>query len=896
MGINYTEDQLKVINTRDRNILVSAAAGSGKTAVLVQRIIKMIIDEDKPIDINRLLVVTFTKAAAKEMKDRIRSTLEGMLKENPSDDNISRQLSLLYEAQITTIDAFCQQVVKEHFSSIDLDPEFRVADEAELSLMKNDVLDEILEERFEEGDKDFLEFIDAYTTPSNNNKVREVIFSVYDYSRSMDKPEVWLHKCIEAFSYDNEDELINSAYFAEYMNLASWDIEELKTLISENLWIGSVGGVDEYFDNARADADLISTLINAKFEDNGKNRDETTLRFDGKSEKYYTLYTEEIKENPIIHFFKKIFNIGDTSSNIKEIRKKIIVTIDNANKSWSRLKLSKNSSSDLYLQIKFKENRDKIKKIVAGLSKSALFQPTEDILEGMEISKIYAKTLVSIVEDLSSKFSESKKAKGIIDFSDMERYALEILTEKQYRKNAYDNQEEKYEDSQLTNVDFDNGKEVIDNIEIEEKYKDNYILQPSTIAKEYEEYYEEILIDEYQDSNFLQEAILSSFARKKEDGFKNNMFMVGDVKQSIYGFRRAKPELFIEKYNRFTENSNEEMRIDLHKNFRSSEAVVNSVNMIFKRIMGKDLGGIDYDDRASLILGVDSIFTPEENENQTELLLINEKDMTLEEPDIDELNKSEMEGRVIADKIEKVLLETKVYDKNTKSYRKAMFGDIVILLRSLGELGDTIEKTLNDRGIPAIMPRKTGFSETPEIMVLTNYLRVLNNRYDDLSLTSLLTSVLCGLSDNELAKIKIFGKDETPHEFFQDVYRYAQMGEDKTIVGKLQGLLEVMDEIDQISMDLSTSELLGEILNKTNYYQLISLMPGGRQRVANVESFVEKAKNFERSGYKGLFNLIRFIDKMDKVQNDQGETNILDESIDAVRIMTIHKSKGLEFP
>ena len=536
-----------------------------------------------------------------------------------------------------------------------------------------------------------------------------------------------------------------------------------------------------------------------------------------------------------------------------------------ANVKWARLPVNKDKtvSEDKIAQVK--KLREMVKGVVKNIAAQYFYETPEAMIEDMNLCAPAMEELADLVRLFGSRFEEKKRSQNMIDFSDMEQYALRILTQK-------------------TEKGF----------------------VPSPVALEYQKQYQEIMIDEYQDSNLIQEAILTSVSTCRSGRY--NIFMVGDVKQSIYRFRLSKPELFLEKFYTYNIEESQTQRIDLHKNFRSRKEVLESVNAIFGRIMTEKLGGIVYDDQAALYPGAEY---PENENLNTEIYLIDsDLDRVKERYQLEENEKNaeellqiasekELEARAIAMRIRELLRTQKVTDKATGELRNAKYSDIVILTRSVKGFADVFTEVLNREGIPTYAGTSEGYFQTQEIGVLLDYLRTLDNRRQDIPLTAVLTSPFCGLDAEELAKIKCF-YPELP--FYEAVVRYREDDEerknekDEVIRTKISACLEQMDAFRRIVPFTPMHELLWKILEDTGYGDYVAAMPGGQQRKANLEMLIEKARAYESTSYKGLFHFVRYIEQLQKYDVDYGEASIEDEHADTVRVMTIHKSKGLEFP
>lgn len=794
MSVLWTAEQQKVIDLRDRNILVSAAAGSGKTAVLVERIITMLTKDEKPLDVDRLLIVTFTEAAAAEMKERIGAAIEKALEEHPDNDHLKQQATLIHNARITTIHSFCLSVIKDHFHAISLDPGFRIGEEGELKLLRHDVIQDVLEEYYAEGRQEFLDFASAYGTGKSDKKIEELILKIYEYSRSYPDAEKWLSSCVQAYDTETVEDLEASSY---------------TRLIVRN--------VRQYL---RDGAYLLQQGIALCQEADGPAVYESVL----------------LKDAEIIEALQSEGTYCGLSEMIKDVK-------------WTRLTVNKDKTVSEEKTAQVKAIREDVKGLVKDLKNQYFYDTPEGILEDIKRCRPMAAELTNLARAFASRFEEKKRGKNIIDFSDMEQYALRILTE-----------------------------------------QEGGAFVSSAVAKEYQDQFAEIMIDEYQDSNLIQETILTSISTVSEGRY--NIFMVGDVKQSIYRFRLSRPELFMEKFDAYSTEDSVTQRIDLHKNFRSRSEVLDSVNYLFRQIMTRSLGGITYDDEAALYVGASY---KEGTDNETEVLLI-DSDMDSWTPEgavLEKPTERELEARAIAGRIKELRRSAQVTDKKTGGLRPVRYSDIVILTRSIKGFADVFTEVLNEEGIPAYAGTREGYFSTQEIGVLLNYLRLLDNRRQDIPLAAVLRSSIGNLNETELAVIKSSFEDQS---FYEAVMSYRAEGEDESIRMKLETCMGTLDDLKEIVPYTPMHELLFRILKDTGYGDYVSMLPGGLQRKANIEMLSEKARAFEATSYKGLFHFIRYIEELQKYNVDYGEANVEDEQSDTVRVMTIHKSKGLEFP
>ena len=809
MAVEFTKEQQKVIDLRDRNILVSAAAGSGKTAVLVERIIQMILDEKRPVDIDRLLVVTFTNAAAAEMRERIGRAIDGKLEQQPDNAHLQKQAALLHNAQITTIDSFCLFVIRNNFNDIGLDPGFRVADEGELKLMKQDVLTKLLESKYGEKDENFLDCVEYFTGGSNDRALEEYIEKLYEFSMSNPWPEDWLSKRKKDYDLQTEAEMEESSFCRYFVSYVRTCLKECTDSLSKGI--------------------------------------ELTMRPDGPY--FYGELLE--REREMLEKASRQETFETLASAFDAMR-------------FDRLPSKKDETVDPECREQVKQLRNEVKKQIQDLKENCFSLSFQQVLGRMHMAIKPVKTLIDLVLLFKKMLDEKKRRENVIDFHDMEHFALNILLKKDDKSGKY---------------------------------------EATAAAGEYRQFFQEILIDEYQDSNLVQELLLQSISGEEEGRF--NRFMVGDVKQSIYKFRLARPELFIEKYNCYTKVDSNRQRIDLHKNFRSRKTVIDSVNSLFCRIMGQNFGGIEYDDDASLYPG--AVYPANEQDN-TELLLV-EKDKE------SSLSVREQEAIMIADRIKKLIREAKVTDKQTGSLRPVRYGDIVILLRTASGWAEDFKKVFEKVGIPAYVSSRTGYFQAAEVREILQLLHVLNNPLQDIPLFGTMKSFFGGFTEEEIAwirstapggdylyeNLKAFAEDkEDLTSCYEDITRGKQAKTDAIDEGKIKfkinKLLCSVENWRTLATYTPIHNLIREILTQTGYLEYISAKPGGEQRRANVEMLLVRAAAFENTSYYGLFHFLHYIEQLGKYQVDYGEADTLDENADVVRIMSIHKSKGLEFP
>lgn len=794
MAVSWTEEQQKVIDLRERNILVSAAAGSGKTAVLVERILSMVTDVKHPIDIDSLLVVTFTRAAAAEMKERIREALEEALAASPENEHLQRQSALIHHAQITTIHGFCTYVIQNYFHLIDLDPVYRIADEGELKLLKNEVLEEILEAAYEESDPDFLTFVEWYAPGKNDSGIEKLILKLYEFAVSYPFPEEWLEECLDAYKSESREDIQNTGWMKELM-------EEIHTQLNNALEVtrqnqaaaAAAGGPYMYMPMLESDEELIQNLL----------------------------------------------EMGDYDEICMALRKPTFQTLSR----------KRDASVEENLKTQVKALRDDVKGMLGDIGTKCCPKTIGQILEELACCRGPVGELIRLTGQFMQVFSEKKRKKNLMDFSDLEHFALKILVEKE-------------------------GDDCV----------------RTEAAKELASRFSEVMIDEYQDSNYIQEFLLDAVS-KVQDG-THNRFMVGDVKQSIYGFRLARPELFLEKQERYTLEDGMEQRVDLHKNFRSRANVLDSVNYIFGQIMERELGGIEYDEREALYVGADYPEGEKPDFPVTEVLLIDSKSPEFED------NKTrqqmiETEALAVAQNIRSMMGQEQVWDKSLKAYRPIEYRDCVVLLRTVSEWADIFSRVLQSQGIPAYTTSRTGYFSTIEVVTILNYLSICDNPRQEIPFAAVLHSPIGRCSAEDLAVVK---SGYPKLKIYEACAIYAQEGKEEGLQAKLSGFLNQLQNIRQRVSYTPIHQLITEILEETGYGHYAASMPAGQQREANLHMLVEKAVDFEGTSYRGLFNFIRYIEQIQKYEVDFGEVNIHGEAANTVRIMSIHKSKGLEFP
>ncbi|WP_312475569.1 helicase-exonuclease AddAB subunit AddA [Neobacillus sp.] len=814
-GVTWTDDQWKAIQARDKDILVAAAAGSGKTAVLVERIIRKILANEDPIDVDELLVVTFTNASAAEMRHRIGEALEKAIDQDPSSRHLRKQLGLLNKASISTLHSFCMEVIRKYYYLIDVDPGFRIADETEAQLMRDEVIDELFEEEYgRKNNVAFFNLVDSFTSDRSDTALQEIVRSIYDFARSNPLPDQYLHGVVSMYDVDDMTNVEDLPFIQALLFDIELQFEAAKVMIKQGLEITKLpNGPAPRAENFLDDINVIDTLIVAQ------------------QESWATLYQ--------------------------------------AMQTWSfsRAKPLKKDQYDTVLSEKAQKLREKAKKKIQDIKEELFSRKPEGFLRDMVEMRPLIGTLVYLVKEFSVRFEKAKREKGLVDYSDLEHYCLEILTGE---------------------------------ISIEGEFL------PSEAALAYKRHFKEVYCDEYQDTNMVQETILRLVTQ--EDEKYGNLFMVGDVKQSIYRFRLAEPNLFLGKYNRFTVDGKATgLRIDLARNFRSRKEILDATNYLFKQIMGVKVGEIEYDEAAELRNGAPY---PEEEPFPVEIMLIDHtsenseaaSDTVLEaeaEPvgfDPADLEQSQLEARVIAAKIKELIANgAPVYNAKTESSRPMMYRDAVILLRSMTWAPQIIEE-FKQQGIPIYANLSTGYFEATEVAVMMSLLKVIDNPFQDIPLASVLRSPIVGLNEEELAKIRIHQKRGSFWEAVSAFCASKSADSSEAFYEKVRRFNDLLKDWRGLARQGSLSELIWQLYRDTQFYDFVGGLPGGKQRQANLRALYDRARQYEQTSFRGLFRFLRFIERMIERGNDLGAARALGEQEDVVRIMTIHSSKGLEFP
>ena len=796
--VKWTNEQKQAIEEKGSNILVAAAAGSGKTAVLVERIINRILNDK--IDIDKLLVVTFTNAAASEMRERILDAIYKKIEEDPSNIELQRQITLLNKASICTIHSFCLDVIRNNFYEINISPNFRIGDTAEIELLKQETLDDLFEKKYFEEDEDFLKLVDTYTGYRGDEPLKELVMEIYKFIQSSPFPRKWLEEKVEEFN-----------------------IKDLSLDFAKTKW---------------------GKLILEEYE---KNIEETILGLKN--------VKQDLDSNPELEKFSQVIRLD--LENLKLLK----ANLD----SWDKVyELSQRFSFTKWpvdrkiqssIKDEAKEKRDKINKKFKGIKDKIFIYTSKEAIQDLQEVYEILNLLKKVVLEFEETYGKVKLERNVIDFNDIEHLALKILL--------------KEEDGEYV---------------------------PTEVAKKYKDKFEEIAIDEYQDSNMVQEYILTSISKG------NNIFMVGDVKQSIYKFRQAMPELFLGKYEKYKlkkdKTENDDLKIQLFKNFRSRENILSTSNLVFQEIMSKKLGDVEYNEDEYLNLGAN--YPDIENVDfagKTEIDVINLNKNQIEEETEDTENNeriedSILESKYVAKKIQELINSNYyVFDKK-QGYRKITYKDIVVLLRSTATLAPIYEKEIADLGMPVFSDTSSEYLNSVEIQTIISVLKIIDNPMQDIPLVTVMRYMIGGFTDNDLIEIRLADKN---CNFYESILK-AQVQVSEELRIKINNFLEKIENWREANEYINLDELIWKIYLDTGYYNYVGLMQNGKLRQANLKMLFERAKQYESASFKGLFNFINFIDKLKLSSGDLGSAKIIGENEDVIRIMSIHKSKGLEFP
>jgi ATP-dependent helicase/nuclease subunit A len=797
----WTDDQWKAIVSTGQDTLVAAAAGSGKTAVLVERIIGKLIDERSPIDVDQLLVVTFTNASAAEMKHRIGEALEKELKKAPSSLHLRRQLNLLNKASISTLHSFCLNVIRNYYYKIDIDPSFRIADDTEAELLRDEALQELFEDYYSREDNlQFLDVVDRYTSDRSDAEIQEIVRKMYEFSQSTPSPSTFLDELLLQYKVNENTRISDLSFMPFLMNEVRKQLHSVEDLLNQGLAL--------------------------------------TKKPDGPA--------------------PRSINFEEDLEQLQKIQSGAALSFEEAheamrNLTFSRLKPCKKGEYDQNLVDQSSDIRKTAKEKLEKLQSELFSRPLTAYIDDMIDMKPVIEVLTELVKEFSKRYSLKKREKGLVDFGDLEHYCLAILTEE----------------------------------------RDGEI-ERSAIAKQYVSQFHEVLVDEYQDTNMVQETIIKLVTRDEES--TGNLFMVGDVKQSIYRFRLAEPFLFLNKYKRFTKDGRTGgLRIDLNKNFRSRSEVLDATNYLFCQIMDEGVGEISYDSDAELKRGASY---PQDENMATELHLIekNGADVPVQEGEFstEELETSQLEARLMAGKIKEMVQNRfQVYDAKKGITRNVTYRDFVILLRSMTWAPQILEE-FKEQGVPLYANLSKGYFEATEVTIMLSLLKVIDNPYQDIPLASVLRSPLVRLNDEELASIRLYDEKGTYYEALKAYLKEASAEDEKykNVEHFYHCLLKWRKEARQRPL----YTLIWNLYRETGFFEFVGGLPGGKQRQANLNALYDRARQYESTSFRGLFRFLRFIERMQERGDDLGTARALGEQEDVVRLMTIHSSKGLEFP
>ena len=865
----WTTEQMQAIKLKGANILVSAAAGSGKTSVLVERIVNKIINDG--VDIDKILVVTFTNAAASEMRQRLMDAIYKKIDENPNDDNLQRQLMLINKANISTIHSFCLNVIRNNFFEIGISNNFRVADSTEIEIIKQEVIEDIFDNEYESQNEDFTKLLEKYATYNDDGKLKELILRIYEFIQSDPFPDKWLQNAVESYNIrykENANGEVNSSETKIVLDFSktAWGkviVDKVKETLEDckiNLE-SAIQEVDTYpnlidfISVLKTDLQEIEQILTSNFScDNAKKTEQISLLEENSNEKNQTNLWDKIYQD----------------LNLK------------AWQTWPRK--SKMSEEEKEAKERAKAIRDLAKANFTEIQKLARTNSEETV---SDINAMYTtlKAIQNLVLKFKKEFAKRKREKNIVDFNDIEHLALKILVD-------------------------DDGN-------------------PTEIAKKYD--FNEIEIDEYQDSNSVQEYILNSVSNG------HNIFMVGDVKQSIYKFRQANPKLFMDKYNKYKlpeinqkqedtkqnenklhqDNSNgnekndskesrdvnQNTKILLYKNFRSRKNILDITNLVFNNIMSKKLGEIEYTEEEALNLGA-SFDKPSIN-CETELNIIETNDEICKmknngtaldsESNVNNENSIENNENEDYEVIENAALEARLVAKKIKELNKAgqPYKNMTILLRSPKSVASIYEKELMDEGIPVFSDITTEYLNTIEIDTVMSLLKIIDNPLQDIPFVTVLRSEIGGFTDNELIEIRLVDRNVSYYRAFEKAKDSNDIRPE--LKEKINQFINLLKELKEEEKTKPLDELIWDIYNKTGYYHYVGLMPDGILRQANLKKLFEKAREYEKISLKGLFNFILFMEKVGTSSGSIDSARIIGENDDVVRIMSIHKSKGLEF-
>ncbi|MBR5047059.1 MAG: helicase-exonuclease AddAB subunit AddA [Eubacterium sp.] len=778
--MDYTREQEEAIFSGEQEILVSAGAGAGKTRVLVTRITERILDPSDPLSADEILVLTFTNAAAREMKERVVEEMESRLAGDPDNSRLRRQIRVIKHADISTVHSFCLHLIRTHFNDLGLDPAFRIGEEGELKLLRQEVMEQVLEERYQTGDKSFLDLVEAYAPGKDDTVLEDIITGFYRFSRGFPDMEGWLNRVDRDMRALMDEEEEGSPIVGMILDHAHSQVRRLSEYLDEAFrYFGEEGEPSKVCDYLQMEREMLGSL--------------------GEAGTY-----EE--------FYDRIHGVSFPRYPAKTGKLKDWLPFDSV-----------------------KKRHEKVKKGIEELRQAHFLKSISSLR--MELKEVYPhfREMISLLQRFDSLLLEKKKEKNIYDFDDLEHFALKLLVS---------------------------------------GYEEDGTVIPSKEAGEIAARYKAIFVDEYQDTSLLQETLISSLLKAGDA----SLFVVGDVKQSIYRFRQARPDLFLKRYHRY--EAGEGKKIELRDNFRSLPDVLDYCNLFFGKLMSEDFGGIDYDGKIALRAGENSPMS-REHEVQETLLMVSGTDET--DPDLDKLL---AETVMIADKIKELHQEGYAYR------------DMVILLRSAKDEGPWMADCLESLSIPAVCDNYKGYFQSREVRVMLNYLALVDNIYQDIPMAGVMLSEIGGFSPGDLAGLKTLADPAIRREMslYELLKLYLEEGDKGDLTGRIRDFLSTLQEFRKKKQEMPLHELVWDIYQETGYYERVLSMSHGQKRRKNLALLLKYAQDYEKTGLKGLFYFIRHMEQLASYEVELGGGSLTDSVEDLVRITTIHKSKGLEYP
>ena len=840
----WTEEQLAAIHYRGGNLLVAAAAGAGKTAVLVERIISYVVDPENPVDVDRLLVLTFTNAAAAEMRARVGRVLAERLDQAPGDRRLQRQMALLNHASIGTIHSFCLELIRQHFYLLGLDPGFRLTGETEAELLQAEVLETLFAQRYEsEPPSPFHRLVDCYGGKRDDAALQQLVLEIFKLARSTPRPQAWLARLARAYALPEDAAFEQLPWCAALKQGLKIALPGLTGLLDTAIRLaGSGTGPGAYLDALEDDRAQIKKLVQAL-------------------------------DDPQITWDDLAALLGGVT--------------------FGKLKAVRGQAVDPELKKQVADLRKEVKAQIKKIAATYFSRPSAELNADLRFVAPLAEELGRLTQDFAEAYTRVKRTRGLVDFSDLEHYCLEALAAPPT------------DQAETTAATDQTGLAA---------------LCPSAVAAELRQRYVEVLVDEYQDINPVQEAILNLVSRQNETAAPPNLFLVGDVKQSIYRFRLADPGLFLAKHHHYAAAPGAQgRRIELTKNFRSRRGVVAAVNYLFRQLMTPVVGELDYDPAAELAYGAGYPPAPPEglpDPETVELYLcgeffadeaaangddFSETAAALGEPDPEDLeilNTAQLEARLIAARIQELVGSARensagwpVYDPGRQAYRALDYRDIAVLLRSPAGWAQIFIDEFRALGVPAYAETSGGYFEATEVETMLSLLRVIDNPRQDIPLAGVLRSPLVGLDAEDLAQIRL---RQRQGDFYEALCLAAEAGD--PLAAKLAVFLERLDQWRDAAAQGELAGLLWRLYRDTGFYNYVGGLPGGAQRQANLRALLERTRQYEATGFRGLFLFLRYIERMQETRRDLGTAKILPEQANVVRLMSIHKSKGLEYP